>query len=182
MSDLHSVQWQLQFILRSFVPSGGGTGKPAHDTGSTSYGTSPSATHDFIPYSQPQADAVAVLAFLARVIRSFPPSLSVITLIPVQSSYHTSGTSGCWWLGRHLLTLTVIAITTWHTATKEKTLRHMRSQEGQVNPAQLPGVMTQRVWLWAVVILPFTRWRLLQIGYTASSSKPSWPKECLVLW
>ena len=36
-----------------------------------------------------------LLAFLAQVIRSFPPSLSVITLIPLQS-YHASGTLGCW--------------------------------------------------------------------------------------
>ena len=53
-----------------------------------------------------------LLAFLAQVIRYIPPSLSVITLIPLQSSYHTSWTLGCWRLGMDLLSLAVIAIIT----------------------------------------------------------------------
>ena len=129
MPDLHSVQWQLQFILCSYVCSGGGAEKPAHGTVSTSYATTPSSMCDFIPYSQPQADTVAATCIPGPGDKIFPTvTVWVIMLIPLQSSWHTSRTLGCWWLGRHLLSLTVLVITTWYMATKETSLWHMRSQ------------------------------------------------------
>ena len=113
MPDLHSVQWQLQLILRSFASSGGGAEKPAPDIASTIAMLLHLVQRRivFLTLSL-RLTLLLLLAFVTQVIRSFPPSLSVITLIPLQSSYHTSGTLGCWWLGRHLLSLTAIAITT----------------------------------------------------------------------
>ena len=108
------MQWQLQFLLHSFASSGGSE-KPANDTGA-SYATTAGSTPDSIPHSQPQAAC-------------YIPGDGTDTdhTNPLQS-YHITGTLGCWWLGRHLLSLTVIPMSTWHTATEEQTLWYMRPE------------------------------------------------------
>ena len=89
MPNLYSAQRQLQFILRSFASSGGGAEKPARDTASTRYATTPSATPDFIPYSQPQADTVAAACIPGLGDKIFPTvshCQTVITLSPYKAA------------------------------------------------------------------------------------------------